>query len=247
MFERLERTSTADACATRLRGAILRGDLAPGERLPAERELAASFGVNRGTLRAALQGLEHAGLLRVQHGSGYSVCDFLSNGGPGLVPALADLARESGDLSGVAADLLLVRRALATSLIERLGTQKIRRAAFRAIEDAVQAFSALAEATDRAPIAAVVEADICVVRALVAATGSAVLALFLNPIADILERLPELTEAMYASPSENAAAYRELVEALRHGPLPAALVREMLEARDVTTLARLRAAGRRAK
>jgi GntR family transcriptional regulator len=48
----------------RLAEAIDRGDLRPGDRLPAERELADRFGVSRMTLRQALQTLERRGLVR---------------------------------------------------------------------------------------------------------------------------------------------------------------------------------------
>lgn len=44
--------------------AIAAGELAPGERLPSERELAARFGVNRLTLRQALAALERRRLIR---------------------------------------------------------------------------------------------------------------------------------------------------------------------------------------
>ncbi len=240
VFEPLLRESASAACASRVRAAILRGELAAGARLPPERELAATFGVNRGTLRSALRELEGAGLLSVQHGSGYSVRDFRVSGGPALVPALADLARESGDLAAVAADLLLVRRALAGALVERLASQRLGRPALRVIEDALAAFAAAAAASPPASPATLAAADLAVVRALVAATDSAVLGLFVNPIASILERVPELRDAVYAEPATNVAAYRAVVDALRAGDVPAALIGGALEARDQATLARLR-------
>ena len=46
------------------------GDLAPGEKLPPERELSQMFGVNRMTLRRALQRLELQGLLDRRQGAG---------------------------------------------------------------------------------------------------------------------------------------------------------------------------------
>ncbi len=47
-----------------IEGAISTGELAPGERLLPERDLAHRFGVNRLTLRQALSELERAGLIR---------------------------------------------------------------------------------------------------------------------------------------------------------------------------------------
>lgn len=56
--------------AGQLREAILDGQLQAGEKLPPERELAARFGVNRTSVRAALKLLEAQGLLVIRQGDG---------------------------------------------------------------------------------------------------------------------------------------------------------------------------------
>ncbi len=53
-----------------LRREILKGEYHNGDRLPAERALAESFGVARGTLRSALIRLEQEGLVEIRPGSG---------------------------------------------------------------------------------------------------------------------------------------------------------------------------------
>ncbi len=53
-----------------LRTRIRDGQLAPNERLPGLRELAAATGVNVNTVRAVYQRLEHEGLINSQQGSG---------------------------------------------------------------------------------------------------------------------------------------------------------------------------------
>jgi DNA-binding GntR family transcriptional regulator len=60
----LARTTTVDALAAALRERIMGGGLEPGERL-IERDLVESYDVGRGTVRAALQRLEHEGLVTV--------------------------------------------------------------------------------------------------------------------------------------------------------------------------------------
>lgn len=74
---RLDRNkSLPDAVAERLSITIREGGRAPGERLPTERELAASFGVSRTIVREALGLLRQDGLIRSRQGSGLYVADM---------------------------------------------------------------------------------------------------------------------------------------------------------------------------
>jgi DNA-binding FadR family transcriptional regulator len=74
-FSRLSVVSRSKQVQDQLSGAILRGDFAPGERLPSERELTDSFGVSRVSVREALKSLEALGLVEVHHGNGCFVTD----------------------------------------------------------------------------------------------------------------------------------------------------------------------------
>ena len=60
----LARTTTVDTLAAALRERIMAGELEPGSRL-IERDLVEHYDVSRGTVRAALQELEHDGLVTV--------------------------------------------------------------------------------------------------------------------------------------------------------------------------------------
>src|SRR3954447_19729318 len=61
----IARTTTVDALADALRERIMAGELSPRERL-IERDLVERYDVGRGTVRAALQRLEHEGLVTVE-------------------------------------------------------------------------------------------------------------------------------------------------------------------------------------
>lgn len=59
-----------------LRGRIDGGEFPPGGRLPAERDLAKSYGIAQGTLRQALGVLRDEGLIASRVGSGWTVLEW---------------------------------------------------------------------------------------------------------------------------------------------------------------------------
>jgi GntR family transcriptional repressor for pyruvate dehydrogenase complex len=65
---RVERAQTTDV-VEEIRGRIHRGELGPGDRLPAERELASRLRVSRDRVREALQSLEAEGYLVAKRGA----------------------------------------------------------------------------------------------------------------------------------------------------------------------------------
>lgn len=99
-FGRGESLSVPDRLSVDLERLILEGQLAPGERLPAERDLADHLGVSRASIRDALRALENRGLLDRKPGRGTIV---LSPGDSaalaGLVPdAMNELGPELRDI-----------------------------------------------------------------------------------------------------------------------------------------------------
>jgi GntR family transcriptional regulator len=66
----LDRRSIVLQLRDELRQLIADQGLGAGDRLPSESEIAARFGVARGTVREALKLLEQSGLIEVQHGRG---------------------------------------------------------------------------------------------------------------------------------------------------------------------------------
>lgn len=87
-FQKIESEKLSDAVMRQIEELILRGILRPGERLPAERELAERLGVSRPSLREAISNLQDVGLLATKAGSGVFVADVL---GSAFAPALVKL------------------------------------------------------------------------------------------------------------------------------------------------------------
>lgn len=69
------RTRVADRVFAKLLGAILRGELAPGEPVPTQRALSREFGVSPLVVRQAIHRLEELELVRVRQGSPTIVLD----------------------------------------------------------------------------------------------------------------------------------------------------------------------------
>jgi GntR family transcriptional repressor for pyruvate dehydrogenase complex len=92
---------------------ILRGILRPGERLPAERDLAERMGVSRPSLRDAVADLQERGLLVSRAGSGMYVADVL---GSAFSPALVGLFATHED---AVFDYITFRRDMEGLAVER--------------------------------------------------------------------------------------------------------------------------------
>jgi DNA-binding FadR family transcriptional regulator len=228
------RRSAVDACAERLRAAIISGRLATGARLPPERALAGQLGVARVTLRSALSRLAEQRLLTVRQGSGYVVRDYHRDGGPDLLGDVGRLAQTPRELAAVARDLLLVRRKLAEAVLLTLaGLDRVSGAA--AVDARIDELEELAR--EGASAGDVAAADAAIVAALLDATRSPVLQLCLNPIVHVLAELPELARAMYREPHDNVRGWRLLAAWLRapETALIPSVVAE-LERRDRRTL-----------
>src|SRR5437762_7567445 len=122
----------------RLLQAIRLGVAGPGERLPAERELAARLAVSRVTLREAIRALANAGYVESRRGR---------YGGTFVMPALPPTAsgRPREELAASLEDVLTVRRVLETGAAEAAAARPVTAAERQHLTDA------LAEAGTRDP------------------------------------------------------------------------------------------------
>lgn len=237
----IQRQSAAAACATALRRAILSGELRVGQRLPPERTLAADFGVNRLTLRAALAQLLALGLISVRQGSGYTVADVARVGSLDLLPDVLHMAAEDRALLPLVTDLLAVRRALASTILERLAATS-EPAAIDSIAAAVDDFEAQCQST-AISVVALVEADFAIVAAMVDAIHSPIIRMCINPVILAVAQIRELADAMYVDPRSNLAGHRALLQWLRDPTVaPLSAVIDALESRDAVTIERMQRA-----
>ncbi|MEM8751931.1 MAG: FCD domain-containing protein, partial [Pseudomonadota bacterium] len=132
-FAPIQSEKVSTAVRKQIEALILQGVLRPGERLPAERELAARMEVSRPTVREALAELEERALITVRPGGGAFVAEVLGSAfSPPLIElfatqeaALFDYIEFRRDLEGLAAARAAERattadRALIRSVFARM-------------------------------------------------------------------------------------------------------------------------------
>lgn len=113
--------------AARIREKYLRGSLAPGERVPSERELAAALQVSRTALREGLRILEAEGLIDIVHGRGTFVVDTSAPGTAArTAPGATIVSKEILDLTSVRRFLEPEAAALASQHIRRSDVAALR-------------------------------------------------------------------------------------------------------------------------
>jgi GntR family transcriptional repressor for pyruvate dehydrogenase complex len=142
-FSPAEPQRAFDIIATHLRDRLKSGELRPGDRLPAERELGEHFQVSRNTLREAVRMLEVTGLVEVRRGTAGGV--FVADANPAMFTrAISDLMTLSPiDLS----DLLEVRLWLGTT-IARVACERGSEADFDLLTANINEAQRLGEAGD---------------------------------------------------------------------------------------------------
>ena len=111
-----------------VRGQLLRGKLAPGDKLPPERDLAEQFGVSRAAVREALRTLEVSGLVELRKGSKGGA--FMLNEGAPLTQSFESML----DLGRISMRDFTEARILITEVVVRLACERGTKKQFDAIE-----------------------------------------------------------------------------------------------------------------
>ena len=176
MHESVKLPRLADAIAERLQAMVLEGVLRPGEKLLAERELAARLAVSRPSLREAFALLEKKGLF-VTTRSGTTVASFLAP----LADPLAELFRNDERVADDYFEYRRVMEAQASALAARRATE-LDRAGLAAILDEMRAAHALADPAQEA------EADVRLHVAIYEASHNVVILHMLRALAELMRK-----------------------------------------------------------
>jgi DNA-binding FadR family transcriptional regulator len=211
-FTRLSSVSRSDQVRDQLESAIRRGEYAPGDRLPSERELTDLLGVSRVSVREGIRSLEAIGLVEVRHGNGCFVLDPAHRTGRELGRWL-DLHRDE------VLELLLVRAPL-DELAAGLAAERRDDEALARVHAAHEAF--LAELNHGSRLDRLSDLDIAFHVAIARASGSDLLYDLLD---DLHQHLRESRKAGFEVEGHPARAGREhvvIVDAIERGDAQAA-------------------------
>ena len=229
----LSRTSLPDQVFHRLVSDVLSGRFAVGERLPAQRALAAELGVNMASVREGVKRLEQLGLVEVRHGDAMRVRDWRLHGGPDV---LVHLIARSGSL-----DVEMLRSVLEARRL--LLTESARLAASRRSPEQAELLSSLAEQLAGAGDDETAQhLDFAWYAVLIESAGNVVFLLVMNSIRALYLDHLELFRPIVSDRVELLSHYRAAARAIDEGDgdAAAAEVFQLAAAQETRLLEALR-------
>jgi GntR family transcriptional regulator, transcriptional repressor for pyruvate dehydrogenase complex len=202
-----------------LRRQILKGELAPGERLTGERELAQRYDTNRNTLREAVRRLEQLGLVSVRHGQGVTVADFRRSGTLELLAPFIESDPDIGEVSHLVEDLLPARLVL-MEFVTRLAVKRATELELLRLEDFTELLIAAIEKGDPVLTAHGFHRWL---DTMVDCSRSLALRWMANPFLEMYRKLIDRFPTLWVMDPGYPAHLRELMAAFRAGDEEAAI------------------------
>jgi GntR family transcriptional regulator, transcriptional repressor for pyruvate dehydrogenase complex len=219
-FSAIRKNRVHEEVARQLESLILK-DLKPGDKLPAERELATMLGVSRSSIRDAMRRLELVGLVEPRQGSGTLVREVSTET---LVSPLANVIAHKRQLVG---ELLEFRQMLEPGMAARA-------AEHRTAEDLAKMEEILdrQERKVRGGGLAIEEDSEFHYRIATAARNSVVLKV-VDVVMDLLRETRSRSLQSEGRPQRSMAGHRRILSAIRRGDPEAAEAAMRQHIRDV--------------
>ncbi|MCW5653789.1 GntR family transcriptional regulator [Hydrogenophaga sp.] len=201
-FQQIKTRRVFEEICEQIRNRLSTGALKPGDKLPAERELALEFKVSRPAVREALRTLEISGVVSLQ--KGVKGGTFIRDGNPAmLTQSLQDLMF----LGRVTLRSLAEARVLINGLVIKLACERATEEDFRAIEENIAFIESSDEILHRA------NAGVMFFRLIAKATRNEVLMMLVDSLSDIIRVVIDRTGRV-ARP-ELVAVRKRILKAMR--------------------------------
>lgn len=208
-FENIRRNRVYEEVAKQIQQLILT-QLHPGDKLPAERELAEMLGVSRSSIRDAMQSLRLMGLVEPRQGAGTVVREISPDV---LVNPLADVIAHRRQLVG---ELLDFRKMIEPPLAARAATH----ASPEEIAEMEEILQRQDEKLGQGDLA--IEEDSEFHYAIAMASGNSVVLKVLDVIMDMLRETRAQSLQREGRPQKSLAGHRKILIAIkRHDPAAA--------------------------
>jgi len=183
--------------------AILKGELKPGDQLPAERELAEQFGVSRTAVREAVKALREKGLVEAFSGRG----TFVTNGTSQAMRQSLDLITRIGGLDGSAQ--LAEVRAILEPEIAALAAERIEEQLLITLREAVALMDRSLEDPD-----GYIEADLDFHLALAEGAANPVILSLIDSIVGLLREQRLRIFSVDGGPQRGQYHHKRILEAI---------------------------------
>lgn len=177
-FNKIKNLSLKERVLREMEKKIFSGELQPGDRLPPEREIAASMGISRSLVNLCILELESRGFVRIVPRQGTFINDYKKQGTPQMLLSLMNF--ESDKLDWTLFDSLMDTRRLIEYECVRLAVKNASEADFAALE------KALSLMRNKKNMDEFIEGNFRFHHALTAASGNAVFAMIFNSFAPAL-------------------------------------------------------------
>ncbi len=174
MFTEINKKNLSDEVASQIISRIISGSLAPGEKLPPEREISEIMKVNRHTVREALRRLESLGLLSVRQGDGVYIKDYRDSGNLELLKHI--VYQKKDKTPDVFRDILEIRRIITPEMAEK--------AALSRTEDDISAIKEIISSSKT-----IIEKDLSIHQAIAKAGGNLHYLFLLNFFNDVFKEI----------------------------------------------------------
>ncbi|WP_131105976.1 FadR/GntR family transcriptional regulator [Ornithinimicrobium sufpigmenti] len=199
--------------------------LQPGDKLPAERELAQALGVSRASLAQALVALEVVGVVQVRHGEGATIRQL-----PGAGDTLLRAIREHQD---ALPDIIDARSAMEAKLAW-LAAERRTEEDLRLIDEALAQMRSEVRAGQRA-----LEGDRAFHEAVTRAAHSPVLARLMAEISELILESRTQSLSQPGRPQDSLRMHEKITDAIRRrdaGAAAAAMTEHIAVVSDVEFL-----------
>jgi GntR family transcriptional regulator, transcriptional repressor for pyruvate dehydrogenase complex len=190
---------------------VQKGDLKPGDQLPAERELAGQFGVSRTAVREAVKALREKGLVEAYPGKG----TFITNGSSNPMRQSLDRMMRSAQVDATSS-LVEVREILEPE-IAALAAVRATEENLNSLREAV----AVMDAAKRDPDA-YIEADLDFHLELAEAAANPLILSLIDSIIGVLREQRMRIFEVDGGPDRGQYHHKKILEAMEHQDAPGA-------------------------